>query len=166
MVTPSLNRVSLDLLSILPLIIRSSHRKLIKSPLCDIDINVTPLHFEIMQLLDEEGPAHVKIITGRLQIAKAQMTQLINKLVELQLVQRETDPADRRTIILSLTDYGTTIMNENKNAMLNNIQETLSCLSQAELKELSGSVKILHTILVRLPDPKCNPVNPDNSKKE
>ncbi len=151
MVKPSLNRVSLDLLSILPLIIRSTHRKLLKSALYDIDINITPLHFEIIRLLEEEGPRHAKIIADRLQIAKAQMTQLINKLVEMKLVQRDTDPVDRRNIIISLTAYGTTILHEYKNTMLNNIKDTVSCLSEAELKELSLSVKSLQSILIRLP---------------
>jgi DNA-binding MarR family transcriptional regulator len=79
------------------------------------------------------------------------MTQLINKLVELKLVQRETDPTDRRNIIISLTASGAVILNEYKSTMLNNIQDTLSCLSEAELKELSLSVKTLQSILIRLP---------------
>lgn len=151
MVTPSSKAVSLDLLSILPLIIRSTHRKLLKSTLYDLDINITPLHFEIIRLLDQNGPKHAKHIADRLQIAKAQMTQLINKLVEMKLVQRETDAADRRNSIISLTADGTIILHEYKNTMLNNIQDTISCLSEAELKELSLSVNTLHSILIRLP---------------
>ncbi|HSW58869.1 MAG TPA: MarR family transcriptional regulator [Dehalococcoidales bacterium] len=148
---PFLEKVSIDLLSILPLIIRSTHRKLLKPTLADIDVNITPLHFEIIRLIDDEGPSHAKIIAERLQIAKAQMTQLINKLVEMKLVQRETDPVDRRNMIISMTDYGHTILNEYRHTILHNIQETLSCLSEAELKELSLSVKNLQTLLIRLP---------------
>ena len=69
-------KVAVDLLTIPPLIFRGVRRKLIKNTLADIDedVNITPHHFEIMRLLEEEGTLHVCEIGERLQIARAQMT--------------------------------------------------------------------------------------------
>jgi hypothetical protein len=46
-----LEKVAIDLLSIPPLIFREIRRKLIKTTLADIDVDITPLHFEILRLI-------------------------------------------------------------------------------------------------------------------
>jgi DNA-binding MarR family transcriptional regulator len=102
----NLERVALDLLSIPPLIFRGIRKKVIKSALAEIDVDITPLHFEIMTLLEEAGTLHVAEIGERLQIARAQMTHLIDKLVDLNIVERNMDIADRRIINITLTDRG------------------------------------------------------------
>jgi len=110
-----LGKVALDLLSVPPLIFRLVRRKLIRLTLADIDIDIKFPHFEIMQVLKEEGTLHVVEIGEKLQIAKAQMTHLIDKLVEFNLVERNADAADRRTINISLTDRGRAFMEEHEN---------------------------------------------------
>ena len=139
--SPILENVSLDLLSILPLVLRSTHKKLIKSSHPDLDVNITPLHFEVIRLLEEDGSLRVAEIGEKLQIAKAQMTQLINKLVDLDLVERHTDSVDRRATNVSLTDYGKTILMEFKNAVMTSVQDSLASLSEGELAELSDFAK-------------------------
>ena len=109
-----LNQVSLDLLSIPPLIFRGTRKKVIKASLADIDVNITHHHFEIIRILKQEGTLHIAEIGNRLQIAKAQMTQLIDKLVDLKIVERKADVTDRRIVNISLTDYGNSLMEENK----------------------------------------------------
>ncbi len=147
----NLNRISLDLLAILPLIIRGTHRKLLKSKLSELEIAITPLHFEIINLVDKEGPLHAKIIGDRLQVSKAQMTQLLTRLEQMKLVQRNTDSQDRRANIISLTDKGRVMVKEFKETILNNLRETLAVLSAEELSIMTDSLKNLQQILQRLP---------------
>ena len=145
-----LEKVAVDLLSIPPLIGRGIRRKLIKTTLTSIDVDITPHHFEIIRLLDEEGTLHVAEIGERLQIAKAQMTQLIDKLVDLNIVERETDKADRRTYNITLTDSGRSVFNEHKDRKMSAVRETMSCLTDEELEDLSNTLRRLHDILSRL----------------
>jgi len=142
-----LERVFEDLLSIPPLIFRKIRRKLIKAA---IDVDITPLHFEIIRLLEEEETLHVAEIGERLQIAKAQMTQLIDKLADLNIVKRKIDIADRRTINITLTGHGRTILEEHKNRLMNAVRETMSCLTDEELEDLSDSLRKLRDILSKL----------------
>ena len=144
------DRIAIDLLTILPLIFRRIRRKLIKTTLADIDVNITPHHFEIMRLLEEEGTLHVAEIGERLQIAKAQMTKLIDKLADLNIVARKTDTADRRTINITLTGQGRTVLEEHKNSIMSAIRETISRLSDKELEDLSASLRTLQDIFSRL----------------
>jgi len=145
-----LGKVALDLLSVPPLIFRLVRRKLIRLTLADIDIDIKFPHFEIMQVLKEEGTLHVVEIGEKLQIAKAQMTHLIDKLVEFNLVERNADAADRRTINISLTDNGRAFMEEHENNVINAIRENMSSLTDEELEGLSGSLRKLRDILVKL----------------
>jgi DNA-binding MarR family transcriptional regulator len=145
-----LGKVALDLMSVPPLIFRLVRRKLIRLTLADIDIDIKFPHFEIMQVLKEEGTLHVVEIGEKLQIAKAQMTHLIDKLVEFNLVERNADAADRRTINISLTDSGRAFMEEHENNVINAIRENMSSLTDEELEGLSGSLRKLRDILVKL----------------
>jgi DNA-binding MarR family transcriptional regulator len=145
-----LRRVAVDLLSIPPLTFRGIRRKLIKTTLAEIHVDITPLHFEIIRLLEEEGTLHVAEIGERLQIAKAQMTQLIDKLVTLNIVERKIDTADRRMTNIRLTNHGRTVLEKDKNTLINAIRESMSYLTDKELEELSDSLRKLRDILSKL----------------
>ena len=145
-------KVAVDLLTIPPLIFRGVRRKLIKTTLTDIDedVSITPHHFEIMRLLEDEGTLHVCEIGERLQIARAQMTSLIDRLTELDMVGKEIDTADRRTFNISLTGQGRSFLEEHKNSLIRAVREGISRLTDEELADLSGSLVKLRDILSKL----------------
>ena len=145
-----LERVAVDLLSIPPLLFREIRRKLIKAALANIDVDITPLHFEIMTLLKETGTLHVAEIGDRLYIAKAQMTHLIDKLVDLNIVKRKLDIADRRTINITLTGQGRAFLEEHKNRLVSTTMETMSRLTDEELEDLANTLRKLRDILSKL----------------
>jgi len=145
-----LERVAIDLLSIPPLIFRQIRRNLIKTTLAGIDAGITPHHFEIIRLLEKEGKLHVAEIGDRLQIARAQMTKLIDKLVDLKLVERQTDVADRRIAIITLSTHGKAVLEEHKTSIMNAIRETMKQLSDEDLKDLSDTLRKLQDTLSKL----------------
>jgi len=143
-------RVAVDLLSLPPLIFRIIRRKLIVTTLADIDVDIKFPHFEIMTVLKEEGTLHVAEIGEKLQIAKAQMTHLIDKLVDLNMVERNINTADRRTINVALTDKGRTFLEIHENNIVNAVREYISCLEDDELEALSNSLRVLRDTLLKL----------------
>lgn len=145
-----LNRITTDLLSVPPLIFRGVRRKLLKMALVNTKVDISPPHFEIMKLLDEAGTLHVAEIGERLLIARAQMTHLIDKLVDLGMVERQMDAADRRMINVVLTSEGRAIVEERDSNIKQATKETLSCLTDEELETLSDSLEKLRTILSKL----------------
>jgi len=90
----TLEKVSIDLLSIPPLIFRQIRRKVIKTTFADLKGGITLHQFEIIRLLEQEGELHIAEIGDRLHIARAQMTQLIDRLV--RLAGGKTDRLDRQ----------------------------------------------------------------------
>ena len=143
-------KVAVDLLSIPPLVFRIIRKNLINITLADIEIDIKSPHIEIMTVLKEEGTLHPAEIGERLQIAKAQMTHLVDKLVELELVERNGDPADRRTINITLTDKGTGFLEKHENIIFNAVGEYISDLEASELETLSTSLRNLRDILLKL----------------
>lgn len=145
-----LGRVAADLLSVPPLIFRLVRRKLTMATLADTDADIKLLHFEIMRVLQEEGTLHPAKIGDRLLVAKAQMTHLIDKLVEKDFVSREMDSIDRRTINLTLTEKGEKVLEEQDILVINSVRENMSSLSDKELEALSGSLHNLRDTLFKL----------------
>lgn len=145
-----LERAATDLLSIPPLIFRKVRTKLVKTTLADVDAGITPHHFEIIRLLDKEGKLHVAEIGDRLHIARAQMTRLIDKLVYLKFVERQTDVADRRTTTIVLSTYGKAVLREHKTSVMNAIRESMGQLSDEDLRDLSDTLRRLQDILSKL----------------
>jgi DNA-binding MarR family transcriptional regulator len=145
-----LERTANDLLSVSPLIFRGVRRKLLKAALDNISVDVSPLHFEIMRLLKENDTLHITEIGERLQLARAQMTHLIDKLVELGMVERQADSADRRVTNILLTDKGSDFLDEHGGNIWKATKEFLSGLTDEELADLSASLERLRVILSRL----------------
>ena len=145
-----LEEVAIDLLSVPPLIFREIRRKLIKTALVDTDVDITPLHFEILRLLEKEGKLHVAEIGAKLHVAKAQMTHLIDKLTALNMVERKTDIADRRTLNITLTGRGRVFLEEHRNRLVHTAMETMSRLTDEEFEDLANTLMKLRDLLSKL----------------
>ncbi len=145
-----LYKVALDLFSIPPLILRSTRRKVIKSTLADMEVDISHLNFEVIRLLKDEGTMHAAEIGDRLHIARAQMTRLIDRLVDLNMVTRQMDEHDRRISNISLSDYGKRIMEENRQRIINDIREAIASLSDEDITSLSYSLRKVNEILLKL----------------
>ncbi len=143
-----LERVAADLTSIPPLIFRAVRKKITKITLAEMDAEITPNHFEIIRLLEEEGTLHPTEIGKRLQIAKAQMTKLVDKLVELGIVERKIDTADRRTHNITLTSQARVMLEKHKQKIVEAVREIMSNLSDEEIDNLSISLRKLQELLI------------------
>ena len=139
-----------DLLSIPPIIFREIRRKLLRTAMVNINLDITPIYFGVIKLLDEAGTLHVAEIGERLQIARPQMTHLIDKLVDLEIVERHTDKTDRRMINIVLTDKGRTTLEEHDSSIKKAMREALSGFTDKELDDLSDSLRKLRDLLSKL----------------
>lgn len=145
-----LERTAKYLLSVSPLIFRGVRRKMLKTALDNMNVDISPLHFEIMRLLKEEGTLHITEIGERLQVARAQMTHLIDKLAELEMVERQADSTDRRVTNIVLTAKGEAFLEEHGGNIWKATKDVLSGLTDEELAELSASLEKLRDILSRV----------------
>src|SRR5512146_2649002 len=62
--------------------------------------------FGILMQIYHRGNCGISDISNRFDITSAAASQLVDKLVQSGLVQREEDPQDRRAKLLNLTEKG------------------------------------------------------------
>ncbi len=98
-------------------------------------------HLSILQIhtlsfLKHRKNAQMSEIAEYFQIEMSSATSLLNKLVKLQLVERQSDPSDRRLVRIVLTKAGETLLKKTMEEKIIHIEQMLSYLSDDEQQEL------------------------------
>jgi DNA-binding MarR family transcriptional regulator len=146
-----LEKATANFLSLPPIIHRTLRQKLGRAPSGDVFEKIlTSIHSEIIWLLEEEGPLSIGEISSQLMIAKAQMTQLIEKLVKLNIVERRAVKGDRRKIEIAFTDAGKAFLKEHKKDVDKKFIDSMSDLTEGDLKSLTESLATVKNILSKL----------------
>lgn len=138
-----LSTASLDMLRLPTLINRIVRRGVAVTTAIDPDfqIELTPQQFDILFFLEHEGKHRIAEIGEKLEISKAQMTQVIDKLVKRGLIYREASLTDRRVINISLSSNGKDIVISHQEKLLGIMRQSLSGLSDSELLALSKTLQ-------------------------
>ena len=69
-------------------------------------LEMTVPQAKTLLLLEEMGPSRMGAISGHLGSALSATTNIVDRLVERELVERVSDPSDRRVVICRLTSQG------------------------------------------------------------
>lgn len=74
--------------------------------------NLNPTEFAVLELLYSKGDQPIQKIGEKVLIASSSITYVVDKLEKKELVKRNPCPKDRRVIHATLTEKGTTFMDE------------------------------------------------------
>jgi DNA-binding MarR family transcriptional regulator len=84
---------------------------------------LTPTQFRLLSLIDSKKGQRITALSGRLLLSKSQVTRIVDILVNNGLVQRTTDPLDRRAKLIVLTKSGQLLrdklIQEHQNSLIN-----------------------------------------------
>jgi DNA-binding MarR family transcriptional regulator len=111
---------------------------------------IAPHHLMILKLVRDAGPLPLSEIGGWHDIPKPQMTYLIERLVELGLVERQPDDKDRRVINVALTQKGRQTLEECMDLIKESARKRLSSLSDEDLRQLAAALKWVREIISRV----------------
>jgi len=92
----------------------------------------------ILMQLHHKGPCGMSEISDRFDITAAAASQLVDKLVHSELIERVEDTQDRRAKKLSLSKKGETLIEkgvEERYAWMNELTEKLSIEEQTKVAE-------------------------------
>jgi DNA-binding MarR family transcriptional regulator len=131
-----------NLLNGLPLI----HRKLTSVLNEGGSKGLSHYHFAILGVLSKSNSLPVSEIGRRLMISKPQMTAIIDRLVELNLVNRHADTEDRRITHIELTTQGKEELILARQQITQNVERKLANLNKEDLELLSGALQTLTRI--------------------
>ena len=92
----------------------------------------------VLAQLDKENSGAVKTtdLSSHMQITPAAVTHIVKVLVKKKLVQRLTDPSDRRLVLIKPSQEGMELVNTVKNRVLKKCEELTELLGQKDSREL------------------------------
>ena len=94
--------------------------------------NLSMPQVSVLMHLYYNGPASILAIRREFQGSRAAASQLVDKLVHMDLVERTEDKTDRRVKAICLTPKGTELIGENIAAHLHWLDELSASFSQEE----------------------------------
>src|SRR6266545_8137542 len=92
----------------------------------------------ILMQIHFRGNCGISEISNRFDITNAAASQLVDKLVQSGLIQREEDPQDRRAKLLNITDKGRELIQEGieeRYRWVDQLAEKLTAEERAQVSE-------------------------------
>ena len=110
------------------------------------DADLTDGQYSVLAVLDRLGPRTPGEIAAHERVQPPSMTRTIAALTELGLVSRTEHPADRRQVLVALTDAGTATVRETRRRRDAWLARRLAALTPAERDVLARATEILRRI--------------------
>jgi MarR family transcriptional regulator, organic hydroperoxide resistance regulator len=99
--------------------------------------------FSILMQLHHKGACGVSDVSERFDISNAAASQLVEKLVQGEYVERAEDPNDRRAKVLQLTPKGKDLIEAGFNERYRWMDELTSRMNSEENKKVAEALAIL-----------------------
>ncbi|MEC7308827.1 MarR family winged helix-turn-helix transcriptional regulator [Vibrio crassostreae] len=77
-----------------------------------LDSEIAPMNIRVMKIITKKSPCTAIDIAHYLNRDKAQVTRLVNALINQELVKKSPNPEDKRSQLLILTDKGQEVMSK------------------------------------------------------
>jgi DNA-binding MarR family transcriptional regulator len=100
-----------------------------------------------LRTLDQLGPATSRALADALHLDSSTIARQVGPLTRSGLLQRHSDPADRRSAILTLTDEGRKVMRRVKQNRRHRFQEITQSWTATDIGRLSQSLTLLNDSL-------------------
>lgn len=114
------------------------------------DQEISRPHFQIMKNLRTEGPCTMTELGKLLSVSKPNVTTLVDKLVELSIVQRKFDDNDRRITYIELTEQGRDYFDKLKESLKAAISNTMQKFSKEDLALFKETIHNLKALIGKM----------------
>ncbi|TDE44785.1 MarR family transcriptional regulator [Nonomuraea mesophila] len=108
--------------------------------------DLQPWEFDILATLRRSGPPYrmtAGALGGASMVTSGAITNRIDHLVSRGLVTRETDPDNRRSVLITLTDAGLDVIDRAVTDHVSGQAESLAALSPGEQDQLAALLRKL-----------------------
>jgi MarR family transcriptional regulator, temperature-dependent positive regulator of motility len=121
--------------------------------------DLPPLHWSVMAAVQEEPGSGQQHISKRMGVDPVTLGQMIDSLEQKGLIERQTDPADRRARRLYVTRKGADLRKRLRPSLLATQERLLAPLSKAERE-------VLVDLLVRVIEANDSYARPGNGRRK
>lgn len=128
-----------------------------------LSLDVTMQQAKALHLVQCAPGIRMSALASRLGVGLSTVSGNVDRLAEMGLVARHDDPADRRQVVITLTDKGQEIVERFQDLGSQLMRDLLVSLERDELEGLqrgvTGLVRALESRLVSTPDGPDAPVS-------
>jgi DNA-binding MarR family transcriptional regulator len=108
---------------------------------------LTYQQYNVLRIVESEGPTAQGDVARMLMVSAPVVTRLASALVELELVERRTDPKDRRAVLLALTPKGRRRARAMRRDLLEAARELLEPLPEERREAIGAALAELQVLL-------------------
>ena len=109
--------------------------------------NLNHSHFQILAVLKKEGKLPISEVGKKLVISTPNMTKLLTKLIDENMVERIPEEKDRRIININLTDKGHEYLDSQFTQIKSALKDKFSSLPSDKLDKFNDSLITLKEVL-------------------
>jgi DNA-binding MarR family transcriptional regulator len=108
-----------------------------------MDLPLTIAQLKSLFFIGFQGKTNFKNLASALGVTPANVTGIVDRLVEQGLVLRRENPEDRRILLLEATDKGNNLVSELKESGISHMSCILGLLSMEDLSALTQGLSAL-----------------------
>lgn len=101
------------------------------------------IHLNVLTLLESDGPLTMRGLAEALDVSQASATGIIHRMRQRDLVDRESDPGDRRVVRVVLTESGRRLIDGVAAERRGRLELLLNDLTDDELAGFLGGARAL-----------------------
>lgn len=123
-----------------------------------LEVGVTMSQAKVLYLVLAEPGLRMSDLSARLGVSLSTVSGVVDRLVDQGLLTRGDDPADRRQVVLRVTDAGTTQLELFRELNTGQVRALLSRVDDADLVVVERALDILAAAASRRSRPPASPV--------
>jgi len=110
-----------------------------------LGVGVTMSQAKVLYLVQAETGLRMSELSARLGVSLSTVSGVVDRLVDQGLLNRHDDPADRRQVVVGITDAGTTQLELFRELNAGQFREMLARIDEADLAVVEHALHILAT---------------------
>lgn len=116
------------------------------------DFELSPLQMHLLLYIHISGPQPISELCLCNKISKQQLTPILHKLIDESYILKETNPRDRRSYLIKLTDEGKQFIENIIREGSNIIENLVKQLSEEDYHAIGYHAQALMCLMEKLPD--------------
>lgn len=138
-----------ELTDLMPMVYRIS-RSFNQDLASDDLLNLPPSQIYTLLALQKQGVMNMTQLAAHQLITRQQLTKIIDALVEKKLVKRKDNPANRRHVLIQLTEQGSRFMEHIIFSKPSNISRILGSLVEDDAQRFLKAIVTIKEVLAKL----------------
>ena len=107
------------------------------------DRSISKLNIHLLMLLQVHGPQSMSQLAALADVALPNLTGIVDRMEERELVRRERDREDRRVVVVHVTTQGTAILAELESVRREELRRILRTLDPEEQRLCLRAMRII-----------------------